>query len=75
MSIADDRRPTFYQYPMGSVGFGAWRELAAYTRLILATGYPGRVPPVGRKHRQGAVAAAWERSCCRGTGPQQVRGG
>ena len=21
--------PTFYQYPMGSAGFGAWRELAA----------------------------------------------
>lgn len=23
--------PTFYQYPMGSAGFGAWREVAAHT--------------------------------------------
>src|SRR5438445_11112577 len=23
--------PTFYQYPIGSTGFGAWRELAAHT--------------------------------------------
>lgn len=36
--------PTFYQYPMGSHGFGAWRELAAHTmttRWVLAGGFPG----------------------------------
>ena len=36
--------PTFYQYPMGSAGFGAWRELAAHTMTttwVLTGGYPG----------------------------------
>jgi len=36
--------PTFYQYPMGSAGFGAWRELAAHamtTAWVLSGGYPG----------------------------------
>lgn len=36
--------PTFYQYPMGSAGFGAWRELAAHTMTttwVLSGGYPG----------------------------------
>jgi len=36
--------PTFYQYPMGSAGFGAWRELAAHTMTtdwVRAGGYPG----------------------------------
>jgi hypothetical protein len=36
--------PTFYQYPMGSHGFGAWRELAAHTmttRWVLTGGFPG----------------------------------
>ena len=36
--------PTFYQYPLGSAGFGAWRELAAHvmtTNWVLAGGYQG----------------------------------
>lgn len=36
--------PTFYQYPMGSAGFGAWRELAAHimtTSWVLTGGFPG----------------------------------
>jgi hypothetical protein len=36
--------PPFYQYPMGSAGFGAWRELAAHTMTttwVLGGGYPG----------------------------------
>ena len=36
--------PAFYQYPMGSAGFGAWRELAAHamtTTWVLTGGYPG----------------------------------
>jgi len=36
--------PTFYQYPMGSHGFGAWRELAAHlmtTSWVLTGGFPG----------------------------------
>jgi hypothetical protein len=36
--------PTFYQYPMGSAGFGAWRELAAHTMTtswVLTGGFPG----------------------------------
>jgi hypothetical protein len=36
--------PTFYQYPLGSTGFGAWRELAAHTMTtawVLTGGYPG----------------------------------
>jgi hypothetical protein len=36
--------PPFYQYPMGSTGFGAWRELAAHTMTtnwVLTGGYPG----------------------------------
>ncbi len=36
--------PTFYQYPMGSTGFGAWRELAAHimtTTWVLTGGFPG----------------------------------
>ena len=36
--------PAFYQYPMGSTGFGAWRELAAHTMTttwVLTGGYPG----------------------------------
>jgi hypothetical protein len=36
--------PTFYQYPAGSHGFGAWRELAAHaitTSWVLTGGFPG----------------------------------
>lgn len=36
--------PPFYQYPMGSHGFGAWRELAAHlmtTSWVLTAGFPG----------------------------------
>ena len=36
--------PTFYQYPVGSHGFGAWRELAAHvmtTNWVLTGGFPG----------------------------------
>jgi Protein kinase domain len=36
--------PEFYQYPLGSAGFGAWRELAAHvmtTNWVLAGGYQG----------------------------------
>jgi hypothetical protein len=36
--------PTFYQYPIGSNGFGAWRELAAHTMTtgwVLTGGFPG----------------------------------
>jgi hypothetical protein len=36
--------PTFYQYPLGSAGFGAWRELAAHvmtTNWVLGGGYQG----------------------------------
>lgn len=36
--------PAFYQYPLGSAGFGAWRELAAHvmtTNWVLAGGYQG----------------------------------
>jgi hypothetical protein len=36
--------PTFYQYPVGSAGFGAWRELAAHvmtTNWVLDGGYQG----------------------------------
>ena len=36
--------PTFYQYPVGSHGFGAWRELAAHlmtTSWVLTGGFPG----------------------------------
>jgi hypothetical protein len=36
--------PTFYQYPVGSAGFGAWRELAAHamtTSWVLTGGFPG----------------------------------
>jgi hypothetical protein len=35
--------PTFYQYGLGSAGFGAWRELAAHTmttRWVLDGSYP-----------------------------------
>ena len=36
--------PPFYQYPVGSNGFGAWRELAAHlmtTSWVLTGGFPG----------------------------------
>lgn len=36
--------PTFYQYPIGSAGFGAWRELAAHiltTDWVKSGGFPG----------------------------------
>ncbi|GCD95997.1 protein kinase family protein [Embleya hyalina] len=36
--------PTFYQYGVGSAGFGAWRELAAHTMTtnwVLGDEYPG----------------------------------
>jgi hypothetical protein len=36
--------PPFYQYPLGSAGFGAWRELAAHvmtTNWVLGGGYQG----------------------------------
>ncbi|HZP52972.1 hypothetical protein [Actinocrinis sp.] len=36
--------PTFYQYPMGSTGFSAWRELAAHIMTatwVLTGGFPG----------------------------------
>lgn len=36
--------PTYYQYGIGSAGFGAWRELAAHTLTtdwVLAGAYPG----------------------------------
>lgn len=36
--------PTYYQYPMGSAGYGAWRELAAHamtTAWVRDGGYPG----------------------------------
>jgi hypothetical protein len=36
--------PEYYQYPMGSAGFGAWRELAAHamtTNWVLTGGYQG----------------------------------
>ena len=36
--------PAFYQYPVGSAGFGAWRELAAHvmtTNWVLGGGYQG----------------------------------
>ncbi|PSL00079.1 hypothetical protein CLV63_102205 [Murinocardiopsis flavida] len=36
--------PTYYQYGVGSAGFGAWRELAAHamtTAWVLADAYPG----------------------------------
>jgi hypothetical protein len=36
--------PAFYQYPVGSAGFGAWRELAAHvmtTNWVLEGGYQG----------------------------------
>ncbi|WP_214104183.1 protein kinase family protein [Acrocarpospora catenulata] len=38
------RLPTFYQYGIGSAGFGAWRELAAHTMTtnwVLANQYAG----------------------------------
>lgn len=57
--------PTFYQYPMGSTGFGAWRELAAHimtTTWVLTGGFPGfplthhwRVLPASPP-REGAIA-------------------
>lgn len=36
--------PTFYQYGVGSAGFGAWRELAVHTMTthwVLGNAYPG----------------------------------
>ncbi|MFE6776693.1 protein kinase family protein [Streptomyces sp. NPDC057702] len=36
--------PTWYQYPLGSAGFGAWRELAAHamtTEWVLTNAYEG----------------------------------
>ena len=57
--------PTFYQYPMGSHGFGAWRELAAHvmtTSWVLTGGFSGfplthhgRILPVSPP-AQGTVA-------------------
>jgi hypothetical protein len=38
------RLPTFYQYGVGSAGFGAWREVAVHTmttRWVLEGGFPG----------------------------------
>lgn len=64
--------PVFYQYPMGSAGFGAWRELAAHimtTSWVLTGGFPGfplthhwRVLPVpagsGAAQQSGGIGGA-----------------
>lgn len=66
--------PTYYQYGVGSAGFGAWRELAAHTMTTAwvlrgeCTAFPllyhWRVlpdsPPVGFADEFGGVAAAVE---------------
>jgi hypothetical protein len=66
------RLPTFYQYGIGSAGFGAWRELAAHTMTtcwVLGDAFAGfpllyhwRVvpdsPPVGFADALGGVDAA-----------------
>jgi hypothetical protein len=52
--------PTFYQYPLGSAGFGAWRELAAHvmtTNWVLAGGYQGFPLLFGWRVLSGSAAA------------------
>src|ERR1035441_812187 len=44
--------PMFYQYGVGSAGFGAWRELAVHTKptsCTLGNEYEG-FPQIGRAH-------------------------
>ncbi|TYB51805.1 protein kinase family protein [Nonomuraea sp. PA05] len=64
--------PMFYQYGVGSAGFGAWRELAAHvmtTNWVLTGAYPGfpllhhwrvipDVPPEGFADEFGGIAGA-----------------
>ena len=52
--------PAFYQYPLGSAGFGAWRELAAHvmtTNWVLAGGYQGFPLLFGWRVLPGSAAA------------------
>lgn len=52
--------PAFYQYPLGSAGFGAWRELAAHvmaTNWVLAGGYQGFPLLYGWRVLPGSAAA------------------
>ncbi len=52
--------PAFYQYPLGSAGFGAWRELASHvmtTNWVLAGGYQGFPLLYGWRVLPGSAAA------------------